>query len=122
MKISIKSPISWQHIKPRTWTHSFVAATILLSSVGVLLPRAHAQAYPLEVSSNGRYLVSQNNVPFLYHADTAWQLFTKLTLAEAEQYLEDRRTKGFTALQVQIRSLCTWGCCQSRRAGTFYQQ
>jgi hypothetical protein len=35
--------------------------------------------FPLKVSDNCRYLVDQNNRPFLYHADTGWQLFLRLS-------------------------------------------
>lgn len=59
-------------------------------------------AFPLKVSDNRRYLVDQNSQPFLYHADTGWQLIWNLTKDEAEQYLENRKQKGFTAIQVQL--------------------
>jgi hypothetical protein len=59
-------------------------------------------AFPLRVSDSKRYLVDQNNRPFLYHADTGWQLIWKLTKGEAELYLENRRQKGFTAVQLQL--------------------
>ncbi len=56
------------------------------------------------MSANGRYLVDQKGVPFLYIGDTGWQLFNKLTKQEAELYLDDRKQKGFTAIQAQIIS------------------
>lgn len=59
-------------------------------------------AFPLEASPNGRYLVDTKGKPFFYHADTPWMLLLALTPAEAEVYLEDRRAKGFTALQIQL--------------------
>jgi hypothetical protein len=58
--------------------------------------------YPLRASANGRYLEDQRGRAFLYHADTAWLIFTQLTLAEADEYMELRRAQGFNTLQVQI--------------------
>jgi len=37
--------------------------------------------------------------PFFYLADTAWELFHRLTLEEARLYLRDRAEKGFTVIQ-----------------------
>ena len=59
-------------------------------------------SYPIKVSENGRHFVDQKGEPFLYHADTGWHLFEKLTRAEVEQYLENRRRKGFNTVQVQL--------------------
>ena len=89
-------------------SRALIVVATLFAGVVAVVQRAHAQAYPLKVSANERYLVDQVNVPFFYHADTAWQIFSKLTKAEAEQYLEDRRSKGFNALKVQILSPAPW--------------
>ena len=56
-------------------------------------------AFPLKISDNGRYLAAADGLPFLYHADTVWKLFLKLTLEEAAEYLAERKTQGFTAVQ-----------------------
>ncbi len=56
--------------------------------------------FPLKPSANGRYLVDAQGQPFFYHADTAWQIAKKLTREEIEAYLDDRKTRGFTAIQV----------------------
>ncbi len=47
----------------------------------------------------GRYLVTERGTPFFYLGDTAWELFHRLTRKEAEQYLNDRASKGFTVIQ-----------------------
>jgi hypothetical protein len=57
---------------------------------------------PIRVSGNGRYFVDQNGNPFFWLGDTQWQLFRSFTLAEAEMILENRRSKGFTAIQVML--------------------
>ncbi len=54
------------------------------------------------MSANKRYLVTQNNQPFFWLGDTGWLLFVKTSREEAEQYLEDRRKKGFNVIQVMV--------------------
>lgn len=72
-----------------------VAASLLLAS----LP-AFPQAAPrLRVSPNHRYLEYVDGRPFFWLGDTAWQLFHRLTQAEADLYLENRARKGFTVIQ-----------------------
>ena len=53
----------------------------------------------LMVSSNNRFLVFEDGTPFFYLADTGWELFHRLNIADAEKYLENRRSKGFTVIQ-----------------------
>jgi hypothetical protein len=53
----------------------------------------------LKISENRRFLVHDDGAPFFYLADTAWELFHRLTLSEAERYLQDRASKGFTVIQ-----------------------
>lgn len=65
-------------------------------------PSVNFKAGKLKVSENGRYLMHKNGTPFLYLADTAWELFHRLNEQEVEAYLEDRRSKGFTVVQAVI--------------------
>ncbi len=58
--------------------------------------------FPLRVSDNGRYLTDAEGKPFFYQADTPWMLLFRLTLPEAEEYMADRKAKGFSALQIQM--------------------
>ena len=53
----------------------------------------------LKVSGNKRFLVHQNEQPFFYLGDTAWELFHRLNREQADAYLEDRARKGFTVIQ-----------------------
>jgi hypothetical protein len=53
----------------------------------------------LKISDNRRFLVHGDGSPFFYLADTAWELFHRLTLDEAQRYLADRAAKGFTVIQ-----------------------
>lgn len=53
----------------------------------------------LEVSPNHRFLQYADGRPFLYLADTAWEIFHRLTREEAKMYLETRAGQGFTVVQ-----------------------
>lgn len=54
------------------------------------------------VSPDGRYLQRENGNPFLYIGDTAWELFHRLSIDEADRYLTDRADKGFTVIQAVV--------------------
>ena len=56
----------------------------------------------LSVAPRGRVLQSADGKPFFWLGDTAWELFHRLSLEEAEIYLEDRRAKGFTVIQAVV--------------------
>jgi hypothetical protein len=53
----------------------------------------------LSVSGNGRFLVYADGEPFFYLGDTAWELFHRLSREDAELYLRNRASKGFTVVQ-----------------------
>lgn len=53
----------------------------------------------LEVSENGRYLVTESGDPFFWLADTAWELFHRCNREEASMYLEKRASQGFNVIQ-----------------------
>lgn len=61
-----------------------------------------ALQHRLRVSSNGRYFINEKGEPFFWLGDTGWLLFSKLTREESEQYLENRRQKGFNVIQVMV--------------------
>ncbi len=74
----------------------------LLGFVSILLTAsgaAGAEAPRLKVSPNGRFLVYADGRPFFYLGDTAWELFHRLNREEADRYLGDRASKGFTVIQ-----------------------
>ncbi len=53
----------------------------------------------LRVSADHRSLETVEGKPFFYLGDTAWEIFHRLTIEEAEYYLNDRASKGFTVIQ-----------------------
>jgi hypothetical protein len=80
---------------------SLLAAIFVLCGQPVL-GAAAKPVFPLKASENRRYLVDSAGKPFFYHADTPWMLLLALNSAEAEEYLRDRKAKGFTALQIML--------------------
>jgi hypothetical protein len=62
------------------------------SPLAVNLPR-------IRVSDNHRFLVTEDGKPFFWLGDTAWELFHRLSLVEAELYLRNRAEKHFTVIQ-----------------------
>jgi hypothetical protein len=53
----------------------------------------------LEVSENKRFLVTEQNAPFFWLGDTAWELFHRLNREEAEKYLRNRAERRYTVIQ-----------------------
>ncbi len=51
------------------------------------------------VSENHRFLVTENGDPFFWLGDTAWELFHRLTLEEADLYFQNRAEKRFNVIQ-----------------------
>ena len=64
-----------------------------------LYPRT---AYPLKSSVNHRYLVDQDNVPFLMMGDSPQGLIANLSESEAEMFFADREANGFNAVWVNL--------------------
>lgn len=78
--------------------------TILLLTVSLLISiSSFGQELPsLKISTNKRYLVTQDNKPFFWLGGTAWELIHRLTKEEIDIYLTDRANKGFTVIQTVI--------------------
>lgn len=74
---------------------TFSLLFLLFVSAGI----SHAAAPRLMVSTNGHFLVQADGRPFFYLGDTAWELFHRLNREDADRYLKDRASKGFTVIQ-----------------------
>ncbi len=57
-------------------------------------------AWPLRVSGNGRYVEDQNGVPFFLIGDSGWLIIDQLTPTQMDTYINDRASRGFTAIMV----------------------
>jgi hypothetical protein len=66
------------------------------------VPAASLPAYPLKVSENHRYLIDQNNTPFLIAGDVPQVIVTMASTAEAANYFDDRQAHGFNALWIDV--------------------
>ena len=53
----------------------------------------------LKISGNRRFLVREDDSPFFYLGDTAWELFHRCDREEADLYLRNRADKCFTVVQ-----------------------
>ena len=81
-----------------------VLATLLLCAAVPSGDLAAGPEFPLKTGVNRRHLVDHAGTPFLYHADTPWMLFTKLTEAEAKDYIAPRTTTPSPRWPMKVRS------------------
>lgn len=58
--------------------------------------------YPLKASGNSRFLVDQNNMPFLLVGDSPQSLIGVLSEANASAYFADRSVHGFNAVWLNL--------------------
>jgi hypothetical protein len=77
-----------------------VMCTLLVTAIGK--GQSRGAVTQLSVSANHRYLVDQNHVPYFLQGDAAWSLIVGLNDTEVEQYLRNRKDKGFNAVNVEL--------------------
>jgi len=83
---------------------SLIATTAL---AGIALP-----AFPLKPSANNRYLVDQNDKPFLIIGDAPQAMVGNLSLMQAKHFMDNRQSYGVNALWVNL--LCdSYTACNS---------
>lgn len=80
----------------------YIYILLLFITTGCIDIKNEKELPSLKVSENKRFLLTEDNKPFFWLADTGWLLFSKLTREEAEMYLEDRKQKGFNVIQVMV--------------------
>ncbi len=68
----------------------------------------------LRVSPEGRYLMHRDGTPFFWLGDTAWFGPMLSHKKEWEEYLQDRREKGFTVIQFMLTQ---WRACPKDERG-----
>ncbi len=104
-------PKPWKELINLIWNKKIAPLMFGLwskRSIGLFLSIILYTALPAQedrdllVSPDGRFLMRSDSTPFFYLGDTAWELFHRLDLREAEAYLEDRAAKGFTVIQAVI--------------------
>jgi hypothetical protein len=76
---------------------------LIIIILGSLSMSSSSQGLPrLEISDNQHFIVTDDNKPFFWLGDTAWELIHRLTLPEIDLYLTDRANKGFTVIQTVV--------------------
>jgi hypothetical protein len=63
---------------------------------------AGSTTFPLHVEAGRRFLVDAAGQPFLLHGDTAWSLIAQLRQEDVIRYLDDRRSRGFNTILVNL--------------------
>lgn len=84
-----------------------IAITVIVTFIGCAENKKKDSSevknlHGLKVSANGRYLMTADEKPFFWLGDTGWLLFGKLNREEAIKYLDDRKEKGFSVIQVML--------------------
>ena len=79
-----------------------VTACAQLTAAPTKASTASAPAYPLKVSANHRYLVDQNNIPFLIAGEVPQPLVAMVSVADAARYFDDRQAHGFNAMWIDV--------------------
>jgi hypothetical protein len=81
-----------------------VAACMIVALLGAGIGKGQSPKVvrQLSPSPNKRYLIDQTGAPFLMQGDAGWSLIVGLSDAEEEQYLKDRRQKGFNTVIVEL--------------------
>jgi len=74
-----------------------VSAMLVASSAIAAQP-----VFPLKQSANNRYLVDQNNVPFLMIGDAPQAMVGNLSVPQAKLFIHNRATYGVNALWVNL--------------------
>jgi hypothetical protein len=105
----------------KCFAHSVARALLGVAVFMAPVPRALAQkvptdieilgspdgpVYPLKASANNRYLVDQNNTPFLMVGDSPQQLITNLSQKEAAAFMANRRSYGINTLWINLLCIC----------------
>jgi Protein of unknown function (DUF4038)/Putative collagen-binding domain of a collagenase len=93
------------------------AFTAVRADEAAAQPAQTAPAYPLKKSANGRYLVDQNNVPYLIAGDAPQALMVNLSDADAEMYFANRKSHGFNSVWINL--LCKPGTGGRKDGSTF---
>lgn len=101
---------------PATIPSPAIRSQNISSPVTTAAPPA-SPAYPLKASSNNRYLVDQNNVPFLMVGDAPQTLIANLSPTDAAKYLANRQRYGINTLWINL--LCNYSDGCNKDATTF---
>lgn len=57
---------------------------------------------PIKIHPEKRFLMTSDGKPFFWMADTAWELFHRLSEDDAKMYLDKRQEQGFNVIQAVV--------------------
>jgi len=77
-----------------------IAALIALGQAAGLGAASAAPPERLRVSESGRFLETESGEPFLWLGCTPWGMTEWLTREDVDLYLDDRKAKGMTIVQL----------------------
>ena len=95
-----------------------VRIKLICALIAILLVPQFAMAqvaFPLKASANKRYLVDQNNVPFLIAGDSPQSMIGNLSVADAETFFQTRQAQGFNAVWINLLCADGTGCAPDGR-------
>jgi hypothetical protein len=84
-----------------------VVALVFLNLRGFSINSPAQTRFPLKLSPNGRYLIDQDNSPFLIKEISAWGLIQALSEADEAAFIDSAKKKQFNTLMVSIISFDT---------------
>jgi hypothetical protein len=73
-----------------------------MSDNGTTRPHREPTQHPLAISAEGRHLVDRTGKPFLLVGDAAWSILVALSREDAVRYLDDRVSRGFNSIMVNL--------------------
>ncbi len=82
-----------------------VPALLFLAAIGLEGTAAGSPRYPVKKSASGRYLVDQDEGPYLMIGDSPQALIVNISEADAEMYFANRQARGFNTVWINL--LCT---------------
>jgi hypothetical protein len=75
----------------------------MLGSLGFVQAQSNTDQHGrVIVSADSRYLQYEDGKPFFWLGDTGWEIFHRLNKEEIDNYLENRKQKGFNLIQSVI--------------------
>jgi chitodextrinase len=77
---------------------------------GGLTGASPGPAYPVKVGPTGRYLVDQRGVPFLILGESPQAMIGKLSEADADLFLSNRKSHGFNTVWINLLCASYTGC------------
>ena len=78
--------------------------------LGPCFAAGNSPAYPLKPSLSGRYLVDQNNAPFMILGDSPQTAIGKLSPSDADWYFANREAHGFNTVWISLLCNKAIGC------------